>query len=282
MTYRATMTPVEVDTFLAENWGKQERLRATIRGYEPYLGEFYRGRPVREWDRERAETAIAEARGTLDELRAEAAPYEARYATDQWDRYFLVTNGNGHVHRGMDCTTCYPTTQYAWLIELADCDEAAMVADCGEKACTVCFPDAPSEYARLKAAGLLTRTERLTADERAAVAAEKAAKAAAKAAKAITNPDGTELRLTGRWGDTIRTEVTARRELTGAIKMLMVYDEDTRGRPLTDAQRETVARYTADRELLLDAITAKTGEDRDELLAKATDGARKALRREGY
>ena len=61
-----------------------------------------------------------------------------------WLRYFLVTNTNGHVHRGMNCSTCHFTTTYAWLIDLADCDETAMVAEYGEKACTVCFPDAPT------------------------------------------------------------------------------------------------------------------------------------------
>ena len=62
----------------------------------------------------------------------------------KWHRYFLVNNNNGHVHRDMACSTCYPTTQYLWLVELADCDEQAMVASYGELACTVCFPDAPT------------------------------------------------------------------------------------------------------------------------------------------
>ena len=44
----------------------------------------------------------------------------------------------------MGCSTCFPTTEYAWLVELADCDEDAMIVDYGEKACTVCFPGAPA------------------------------------------------------------------------------------------------------------------------------------------
>ena len=44
----------------------------------------------------------------------------------------------------MDCTTCFPTTQYGWLVNLADCDEDAMIEEWGEMACTVCFPTAPT------------------------------------------------------------------------------------------------------------------------------------------
>lgn len=61
-----------------------------------------------------------------------------------WNRYYLVTNSNGHVHRETSCRTCFRDTEYAWLIDLADCDEAAMIEEFGEKACTVCFPDAPA------------------------------------------------------------------------------------------------------------------------------------------
>lgn len=61
-----------------------------------------------------------------------------------WTRYYLVTNSNGHVHRERHCSTCFPTTRYAWLVELAGADEAEMVATYGSDACTVCFPSAPT------------------------------------------------------------------------------------------------------------------------------------------
>jgi hypothetical protein len=270
MTYRATMTPVEVDTYLAANWAEQAKAQASITGWQRYMNP--RGREARPHEVERGEAAIAELRATLAGLREAAAPYQARYAADRWNRYFLVTNGNGHVHRGMDCTTCYATTQYAWLIDLADCDEAAMVADCGEKACTVCFPDAPSEYARLKAAGLLTRTERLTADEAAAKRAEKDAKAAAKAAKAITAPDGTPLR--GRWG-TIATLVTAQRELTDALLQVIALTADHRPHLTT-----LLAEYQDTADKLVEAIAFKTGETADAVRETAQAKAEKKYRRE--
>lgn len=58
-----------------------------------------------------------------------------------WNRYYLVIDG--HVHRELRCSTCRPTTFYSWLTDLADCDESEMVAEYGEVACSVCFPEAP-------------------------------------------------------------------------------------------------------------------------------------------
>ncbi len=83
-----------------------------------------------------------------------------------WKRYYLVTSSIGHVHRERYCSTCYPSTAYAWLTELSDCDEGAMVEAWGEKACTICFPNAPTHPAWKK-----------SVEEREA---EEAAKAAAK------------------------------------------------------------------------------------------------------
>jgi hypothetical protein len=68
-----------------------------------------------------------------------------------WLRYFLVTSSVGHVHRGMDCSTCHDTTTYAWLVDLADCDEDAMIREYGTKACTTCFPKAPAHPAWIEA-----------------------------------------------------------------------------------------------------------------------------------
>lgn len=83
-----------------------------------------------------------------------------------WRRYYLVTSSNGHVHRERNCSTCYFNTQFAWLTDLSDCDEDQMVEAYGEKACTVCFPNAPVHPAFKRSAA-----------EREA---EEAAKAAAK------------------------------------------------------------------------------------------------------
>jgi hypothetical protein len=154
MTDLTTLTPVEVDTFLSANWQEQSRFVTYIRSTEKHL-ESDRARYVKrhgsaegfeDWYYVRDSLKhAARYRAKLVELRDAARPYEDEYVRRGcWRRYFLVTNSNGHVHRGMDCSTCYPTTTYAWLVDLADCDETAMVEEYGTKACTICFPDAPT------------------------------------------------------------------------------------------------------------------------------------------
>ncbi len=120
--------------------------------------------------------------GQLGTIRAETAELDAIYQARLWNRYFLVTNGNGHVHREMTCRTCYPTTQYAWLPELSGCDEAEMITEFGEKACTVCFPDAPANPS-YHAPG---RRDREAIDARETA---KAVRESVKAAKNLTEAE---------------------------------------------------------------------------------------------
>lgn len=101
-----------------------------------------------------------------------------------WARFFLVTNSNGHVHRERNCSTCFPTTRYAWLVELAGADEAEMVATYGSDACTVCFPSAPT----LPGWGS-SKSKRDKDEAKAAkVAAREAKKAADKAKNDLLHP----------------------------------------------------------------------------------------------
>lgn len=87
---------------------------------------------------------------------AEAAQEDADRAQDQvdgleeafrirggWNRAFLVSNANGHVHSSTGCSTCRPTTQYAWLTDYSGAEEDAIVKDAGHRACTSCYPSAP-------------------------------------------------------------------------------------------------------------------------------------------
>jgi hypothetical protein len=138
----------------------------------------------------------------MDLAREHIAELERVWAQYRWNRYFLVTNANGHVHRGMNCSTCFATTQYRWLVELADCDEAEMIADYGEKACTVCFPDAPANP-QFHGPG---RLDREAIDARAA---EKAAREARKAAKTLA-PDEVFRVGRGRFGERIATVAAAK------------------------------------------------------------------------
>lgn len=195
----AAMTPTEIDTVLADLWRQTAAAQASLASLRTARA-FVRHQAADDY----RTAAIDAAEQRVADLRAEAAPYEAEYRRRPWRRYFLVLNSNGHVHRGMDCGTCYPTTEYGWLPELSGCDEAAMVDEFGEKACTVCFPDAPALPA-------FHGPGRRDAEAVAARAAAKAQRAADKAAKAITMPDGTPLRDDS--GYRIATKVAARNEL---------------------------------------------------------------------
>lgn len=63
-----------------------------------------------------------------------------------WTRALLVTNGNGHVHSSMSCSTCDrggQSTQFQWLVEFSDHDESEVVAAAGWRACTGLLPVGP-------------------------------------------------------------------------------------------------------------------------------------------
>lgn len=154
------MTPVEIDTFLSKNYqvagAKRQEYEKDKASAKESLTRIF-GRKAEKLDDDpysrfqmackrvaRLEATAAKFLVELKAIQGEAVPYQSEYARRPWLRYFLVLNSNGHVHREMHCTTCFPTTWYKWLVDLADCDEGRMVKDYGEKACTVCFPDAPT------------------------------------------------------------------------------------------------------------------------------------------
>lgn len=190
----STMTPVEIDTILAEIWSRinavatqiadlNEKARnarkAVKQGYKHYAGlaESY-------------EERIPALREKMIPLQAEAAPYEAEFASRPWSRAFLVSNSNGHVHSSMNCGTCFITTQYAWMIDYSGKDEAEIVEAAGCMACTVCFPSAPVEF--------LARPTQMFASPEAKAKAEK--KAAAEASKCAGSSTWDYPRETARTG----------------------------------------------------------------------------------
>lgn len=125
--------PREVDTQLHRLLPRLESARREILRYE----EIGRRRPLSARDRD----ILGDAKTTHATLTAEVDSLEAIYNAKPWKRYFIVSGG--HVHRGTSCSTCYPTTRYGWLVDLADCDEGAMIESHGTTACTICFPEAP-------------------------------------------------------------------------------------------------------------------------------------------
>ena len=254
-----TMTPVEVDTELYRIYMRAMTIEGRITG-EVKTIERLAARadkaPLTAWDQknyEQAKARLAEYQAERLALITEKAPFEVEYMSRPWARYFLVTNGNGHVHRGMDCRTCFITTQYAWVVDLADCDEAKMVEEYGEKACTICFPNAPA----LPAFNSPGRRDREVIEARAA---EKAARADAKAAKLLNEP----LRLQ-RHSWTIETVAAAKQAIRDNI-----YDM------INNGYSKVLEDCKADNEALIAALLAKGIEqaDIDTIIARATKKAR--------
>lgn len=277
------LKPDQIDEMWAPLMGKLGDAEQRIRQTEATIAKIDAGaRGYMAYQRPDYVKALEGHREMLAALEAEQEPFVAEWRKRRgWTRYFLVTNGNGHVHRERNCPTCYPSTQFAWLPTLADHPESEMVAEFGEKACSVCFPTAPSLYAEMKARGELSTSERRTQEEQAAKRAEKDAKAAAKAAKAITNPDGSPLRPKHYIG-TVNTLVTARIELTDSIaevsrlgEMIATAPEGNRLAALRDS-------YQADADMIAAAIAAKTGESLSAIVAEHAEKARKKRLKSGY
>lgn len=137
-------------------------------------------RPATERDLAEADRQLGPLEERLAMLVEQARPYndeigrlnEEFRRRGGWARYYLVTNGNGHVHRETSCSTCYPTTQFSWLYTLADKPDSEMVDEFGTTACTVCFPDAPTMPGWQKAIKDKAAAEKLAKDS-----PEEAAKA---------------------------------------------------------------------------------------------------------
>ncbi|RZU36004.1 hypothetical protein EV284_3487 [Streptomyces sp. BK022] len=200
--YLTTQSPVEIDTALADLYGKLadintarfrvHRLWKQIEETEP--GSYESHLPERSPERKRAlYRELLDLAAKADTLQAkEINPREEEWIRrGRWNRYYLVDNTNGHVHKDTSCTTCFFDTKYAWLVEQSGLSAEELVELAGEMACTVCFPWAPVDT--LKRKSKLEAPERKKARlEREAKKAEREAK---KAAKAIANPDGTPLKV---------------------------------------------------------------------------------------
>lgn len=83
----------------------------------------------------------------VDRARVNLVAHESNYTG--WTRYFLVTSSNGLVHKTMSCSTCNKgrsATTFALLPKLSDTPIDTAVASLGAALCSVCFPEAPTEW----------------------------------------------------------------------------------------------------------------------------------------
>ncbi len=216
-----SQTPVEIDTALAEIWERSyrptERAVALRQRVKFDAERVASGRFVRRMSAEQITKAIADAEkfeAERDAILAEAVPFEAEFeARGRWNRYYLVDNTGGHIHRERNCTTCFFSTVYSWLVDLADYSESTMVLRYGEKACTICFPTAPSmagwgEYGKR---------------EKAERAATKAAKKAEKEAGYIRVEFPEAIARLGSSVRTFKTQRAAEIELVQAAVRVREY-----------------------------------------------------------
>lgn len=206
------------------------------------------------------QTAIAESTEALKVATATKRTCDAEFNSRPWSRFWLVTNAGGHVHRNLNCTTCFPTTRYAFLPDYSGSTDAQLIEAGGSSICSVCFPDAPVDT--WKRAGTIEAPDKKAArEERERAKAEREAK---KAAKAITNPDGTDIRLGGKWGETVATESRAQSIVVDFLSTELAIEAGK----YSIRNKEYRAEKEADSEVLVAALAHKRNQSKDEVLVE--------------
>jgi hypothetical protein len=194
-----TTFAVQLDTAIAEQSAVVSRLAQKIVQEERVMNALYSSEATKAKAAANRDALRVTFAVEMDKLRELNGKYTG------WERYYLVTNAGGHVHSSTGCSTCRSSTQFMWLTELSGTEEEDLVELAGERACTVCFPDAPVDVTK--------RASRLKYDVEAREAkavrdAEKATKAADKMAKALL-PDGSELKVKVQYGEASNSYVSA-------------------------------------------------------------------------
>lgn len=280
----SSSTPVEIDTALSELFTDAMRATQNLTSIENSLNSlagnkkkylYARGEPV-EWEMSFDEVLQQGPRQSyqketwakhilrrdeeltkLGEITAEQSKLEGLWKEKGgWSRFFIVNNAGGHIHSSMNCSTCYPTTQFGWLPQLSGQTEKEAVDEHGGILCSICFPSAPTAWTE----GVSKKEEA----EKEARAAERQAKKEAKLVKALT-PDGTPLRLP-QSRDSLKTQRSAEIWLSDS------YD---------DFYGKNDVRHSDDRELVFDALQKKTGKTRDELMKETQKRVKARRKRDG-
>ena len=227
--------------------------------------------PWRQRDAKRALEGLDERALALHEIRQQAEVFNAEFERrGGWTRAFLaVTNGAGHVHNGMNCSTCNngeSPTRFAWFPQYSGLPESQIVEDAGERACTTCYPSAP--------VGVLSRpTKFFSEDEvvKAKAREEREAKrAAADAEKIVVEgiADGSHLRTQTKTFKTLRA---ATQFAASARADVITWGGSHPSVPLWEGDAAKVEA----------AIAAKTGRDVEEVTAEIKAKAVVTAKRRG-
>lgn len=192
---------VKTDTELARLHGIKFELLQRISIYRSTINSRY----TNDLTKAEYEMKIDEVQFQIKAVNAEIALLNEIFMTVGWTRAFLVTNNGGHVHNTMNCNTCYPTTEFAWLVDYSADLESTIVEAAGEEACTVCYPSAPAD--------VLNRPSTIVTADRIAKAEAKAEREAAKAEKIAKRPtaDGSQLFVSELWMITQKKELKTER-----------------------------------------------------------------------
>lgn len=125
---------------------------------------------------------IEEITVEIDELQQEIAKFANVYkALGGWERYIIVPGG--HIHN-YGCSTLFATTRVAEAYMHSAESVESLIEKAGDRACTVCFPDAPVN--KPSTIELFVKER----EQREAEAAQRAAKKDAAAKAAIVNAEG--------------------------------------------------------------------------------------------
>jgi hypothetical protein len=167
------------------------------------------------YNEEKKKARVEKYLAKIEEFKKELEPIfirikelDAIYDQDPWTRAFLVVNNNGHVHSSLNCSTCFPTTRYQWLIQYSNDDEATIVDDAGKDACTICYPSAPAETLN-RPSRIVTADKVAKAQAKAEREAKKAERIAKEKANAPTASGEFLIYKEGKWTREIKTERSA-------------------------------------------------------------------------
>ena len=259
---------VQVDTELAALHNKRYAIIEKIESYKDVL-KWYEKRGEERHIAEYQER-IAKALQELEPVKIRIYELNSVYDQDPWTRAFLVTNSNGHVHKDMNCNTCFATTRYQWLVQYSNDDEKTIVEDAGQDACTVCYPSAPAD--------VLNRPSRIVTEDKIAKAkakAEREEKKAARIAKEKANAptkSGEFLYFKdGKYTHVIKTERTAVSEWFNqywrANEEIVThyYDGTAHTEESIQKQKDRIAAAWAVCEMICEALAGKAGVTNQEM-----------------
>lgn len=262
-----TATPAEIDAEIARIDREMAAQRANMDWARRHI-DFARQSPFP--DQAEIGKFLRQLEGAtlaMNRLDDEQAPFRAEFRRrGGWTRYYLVDAYNGHVHRDYSNSRCSRTwgTVHVWLTDQSGMAREDLVAMAGERACTVCFPDAPVD--------VLRRPSQFTppsAAEKEARAVERRQRAEEKKAKQITNPDGSPLVVKYQGFPERPSTLTAAKALAMRIEFNALAYGDTIG----DAGRAALGTLFA-------AIAAKTQSSVDSVKADHEARLIKKCRRE--